>query len=636
MVILILVCVLIYLYLFGHALNYKISGNWFILAFFTFYLIAIIPVLLIHFKILNFSQFTYVIGSEIILSTIYSLFVLTKNKFRFKKLELHVIIASCIWILIYLLNTHFSVLSGNGFDDYYYIAFQNHLIQNITHQITPTFHPHATIDGWIYVSSAICKLFNVDVSLFNKFVMSAINIIFTVYVFDNTLKIFNKNKYCWWYPYISLILIIFPIISFEYWFGSISRLIYRPFYGSSLSALALPLLMVYLFEQIKNNKKQIVNLFLFIIWAIIMIHAINIVIFIFLLSCYLFLLISNKYLRFTLPVIILFFIWTILKLFFPSTLIVHNNNSTFEYWNIMYDFTRWTFVMIYLFSLLIFIINQNKTKLDLILVVFVPTFTLILFFTSLKNLVFNIIFGFGIQRFLSQILALICISFFVKLFSTQNKYLVKFYIWSCAALATIFIQQTSIYSGIHQQISAYKNHNVDLKMTNLTRQSNFTNQVASLVKPKSIILTQHWINIDYNNQIPKDSYYNYVASSTCSLNLYSNLSTSHKTGLVYESTNIQNFNNVWKEVQSYKANYILVSEKYYKPNGFICNENLNYLYNKFAQKYILAQSPDINQKQIIQKNQLVKTLITKHFPYQEVKLLNYKSKFGKIYLFEIK
>lgn len=636
MSILITLIVILYIYLLGNSIVEYFKVNPFILGFISIYSSMILPTLLLNVKIINFNIFASIFLIIFVLSVIFIVYRLIITKFKMNKINYHILIASSIWIFIYLSNPNFSLFSGNGFDDYYYIGQQNHLIANVSHEITKSFHPNSNWEGWLYVNASICKIFHLDVNLFNKFAMSIVNIIFSLSIFDLTLKQFVNNKYKTWQVYLPLLLIIFPVISFEYWFGSISRLIYRPFYGSSLSVMTIPLLILYTFNKFFKNYKKWIFIILISLFSIVMIHTINILIVAFIIFSYTFLRLKNNILKFGVPLALIILIWAILKIFIPHLLLTSNSNSTFEYWNIMYDFTRWAFCIIYILTFVIYLIKRNKSSLDHMLVIYVPTFIMILFFTGLKNTAFTYIYGFGLQRFLSQLLILICIYFITNLLIVNNKSLFKIYITIICIISALFFEHTSISSGINQQISAFKEHNKDLQFTNTKRELSFVNETISKIKTSDNVLTQHWININYKNDIPDSTYYNYVAHNSCSYNLYSNLSAQSKKNLYYEAQNVTNINTIDNEIKRYDIKYLIISEKYFEPNGFICNENLNYLYNSFAQKHILKVSPDIKQKRIPVINPVFNIIKKRNYDYQELKLKMYNSKFGKIYLFKIK
>ena len=84
-----------------------------------------------------------------------------------------------------------------------------------------------------------------------------------------------------------------------------------------------------------------------------------------------------------------------------------------------------------------------------------------------------------------------------------------------------------------------------------------------------------------------------------------------------------------KEIDKFNVDYVLITEKYRPMNGFICHENMNYLYNDFAQSYINAD-PRQNKyktKKIWDYKKLDNFELVK-----EIKPSLWESKFGKIYL----
>lgn len=633
MYILITLVILAYLYFLGNLFVDKIKINALALGFLIIHFLSMFPIILVYANIIHFTTFVYIIGVLLLVTTIYMVVTYYNKRPKLQNINVHLIIASTLWIVIYLSNLNFSVLSANGFDDYFYIGFQNQLIHAQMHPVSNNYRVTSTFEGWVYLNSAISKLFNFDVLIYNRFTMSILNIIVTIGIFDSCSKFFNNksNKY---YAYIPLIFIVFPLISFEYWFGSISRLIYRPFYGSSLTTLAMPILLINLFELVRNKQLQVFILICIIVEVVVMIHVLNILFIGFFIAMYWVMHIKNKYISLLLPVFLALIVWLGLKIFIPSLLKVQYSNSTFEYWNIMYDLTRWFFVIVYLLSFIIFITKDFHKKIDITIIWYGPVFIFILFFTNLKNFSFNLVYGFGVQRLLSQLMSLVIIYFIVNIMNLKTKYLRNMISIFLIIISIIFFKTTSIYSSIEQQRSAYKNNVSEFKITNISREEQNINDLLKLVGKNKNILTQVWTNIDYNNDINRDYYYGYVASNLCSLNLYTTMSAQYRSGLVFQSTDVLNFKNIESEISKYKINYLLVSEKYRPQNDNVCNENLNYLYNKFAQKHILSQKRISIIKPKYNSN--INIWMSRYKLLKKFDFKYFKSKFGKLYLFKIK
>lgn len=625
---------ILYTYFLGKSIFPKIHLNSYIKGFIAINSFAIFPIILQYFKIINFITLTWIIAILFLIGFIWITYFLFKNKINFKKIVFnkHIIFASLIWIIIYLINTNFSVLSGNGFDDYWYVGGQNQLINGLNYQELGSYQKVPFLEGWHIFNAVVSKLLKTEPEIINRFSMAIINILFIISIFDTTLVVFTKNKHKFWFAYIPLILIIFPIISYEFWFGSISRLIYRPFYGSSLSVLTIPLIYIWLIEQILDKKIKWYILIFVTFAVLVMVHPLNILPIIFVCFSYLALKTKFRWIILASP----FLIWGGYNLFFAK--IPVKSESIYEYWNIMYDFTRWGFVCIYLTSLFIFITSKTKTTIDWMIIVLIPLFTLFMFITNFRNLMFLLFYGFGVQRLLSQLFALICIYFFVKVGTIQN-FSIKRVVFIIITLIFVFnFNKTILYAGINQQIVAFTKNNSDLKFTNIKRSTKFVEDIVKKIPKNKVILTQDWININYNAKVDESSYYNYVATNMCSFNIFSNLAANYNQGLVYnmyyEIDDVLKAKTLINQIQ---PDYILVSQKYKIQNGFICNEKMDLLLNKFAQKFVYEQSPDIkNYNKEPTESKLFNYLLEKKYKYEILPLTNYKSKFGKIYLFKLK
>ena len=452
--------------------------------------------------------------------------------FRWKKLTfkfntIHVLIVSFVWLIIYLLNSNFSILTGNGFDDYHYIGLQKILINNIKISNKYTEHAANIIEGWVYVNAAISKIFNLDAVSYSRISYSIVNIFITTSITESVSSLFvKKNKK--YTSYSLLLLILFPLFSYEFWFGSISRLIYRPFYGSSLSSVATNLYILYMVKTFLEKSTKF-KIYIILTWiSILLFIHINNILLIFGFSAFYLLSKWNRWLPYTITILF----WILGNIFIGKLFVNFSSKSTHEYYNIMYDVTRYSVVITYMIAIIIYINKSVKSKLDNFVVLFIPFIILFIFFTNTKIILFNIIYGFGLQRMISQLLVILYFYTSMKILAIDDSNLQKLMSISILLICVIFFKETSIYSGIIQ-----KKENIFL------RTDKDSINIDNLIGKNKNVLTQSWLNIQTNTKIDFSSYYSYIGTNSCSYNLFSNLKSSTNSNAYYYNNDITNKEN---------------------------------------------------------------------------------------------